>query len=63
MPPTSPVYSHLLLFSSSTASIMSKHELESAPTSATPTKRVWYRSTYFAAIVLGLCNFAAPGIW
>ncbi|KAI5478038.1 Major Facilitator Superfamily protein [Pseudohyphozyma bogoriensis] len=26
-------------------------------------KRSWYRSTYFAAIVLGLCNFAAPGIW
>ncbi|KXS21557.1 MFS general substrate transporter [Gonapodya prolifera JEL478] len=25
--------------------------------------RVFYRSTWFAATVLGLCNFSAPGIW
>lgn len=36
---------------------------ESAPTKATPGKILWYRSTWFAALVLGLCNFAAPGIW
>lgn len=23
----------------------------------------WYRSTYYNAIILGLCNFCAPGIW
>ncbi|OQO12397.1 hypothetical protein B0A48_03039 [Cryoendolithus antarcticus] len=23
----------------------------------------WYRSTWFNALVLGLCNFMAPGIW
>ncbi|TKX19995.1 MFS transporter-like protein 142 [Elsinoe australis] len=23
----------------------------------------WYRSTFFNATILGLCNFAAPGIW
>jgi MFS family permease len=23
----------------------------------------WYRSTFFNALVLGLCNFLAPGIW
>ncbi|GAA5948922.1 hypothetical protein JCM3765_003952 [Sporobolomyces pararoseus] len=37
--------------------------VESAPTPATPTRIVWYRSTWWSAIALGLCNFAAPGIW
>ncbi|GAA5929929.1 uncharacterized protein JCM15063_004667 [Sporobolomyces koalae] len=37
--------------------------IESAPTAATPTKIVWYRSTWWSAIALGLCNFCAPGIW
>ncbi|GAA5846462.1 hypothetical protein JCM3766R1_001899 [Sporobolomyces carnicolor] len=37
--------------------------VESTPTSATPIKVVWYRSTWWSAIALGLCNFAAPGIW
>ncbi|KAL4809856.1 hypothetical protein BDV18DRAFT_150358 [Aspergillus unguis] len=23
----------------------------------------WYRSTYYNALILGLCNFLAPGIW
>lgn len=23
----------------------------------------WYRSTFYNATILGLCNFAAPGIW
>lgn len=23
----------------------------------------WYRSTYYNAIILGICNFCAPGIW
>jgi len=23
----------------------------------------WYRSTFYNAIILGLCNFCAPGIW
>ena len=23
----------------------------------------WYRSTFFNITILGLCNFAAPGIW
>ncbi|KAK3669257.1 hypothetical protein LTR78_010864 [Recurvomyces mirabilis] len=23
----------------------------------------WYRSTFYNALVLGLCNFCAPGIW
>lgn len=23
----------------------------------------WYRSTFYNALVLGLCNFLAPGIW
>jgi len=26
-------------------------------------KVVWYRSSFFAAIILGLCNFCAPGLW
>ncbi|POY70117.1 hypothetical protein BMF94_6891 [Rhodotorula taiwanensis] len=37
--------------------------VESQPTPATPDKIVWYRSTWYASIILGLCNFAAPGIW
>ncbi|GAA6031351.1 hypothetical protein JCM8097_005614 [Rhodosporidiobolus ruineniae] len=41
----------------------SASSLESAPTVDTPLKRVWYRSTWWAALALGLCNFAAPGIW
>lgn len=27
------------------------------------TEVTWYRSTWFNALVLGLCNFMAPGIW
>lgn len=23
----------------------------------------WFRSSFFAAIILGLCNFCAPGLW
>jgi MFS family permease len=23
----------------------------------------WYRSTWFNALILGICNFLAPGIW
>lgn len=23
----------------------------------------WYRSTFYNITILGLCNFAAPGIW
>ncbi len=26
-------------------------------------KVLWYRSSFFAAIILGLCNFCAPGLW
>ncbi|GJN87616.1 hypothetical protein Rhopal_000571-T1 [Rhodotorula paludigena] len=37
--------------------------LEAAPTALTPVKRVWYRSTWWAALALGICNFCAPGIW
>ncbi|ORY91542.1 major facilitator superfamily domain-containing protein [Leucosporidium creatinivorum] len=42
---------------------MSSNNLEASPTPATPSKILWYRSTWFAATVLGLCNLAAPGIW
>ncbi len=28
-----------------------------------PSKVKWYRSTYYNIIILGLCNFSAPGIW
>lgn len=28
-----------------------------------PTKVVWYRSTYYNALVLGFANFFAPGLW
>ncbi len=37
--------------------------VEAQATPATPEKIVWYRSTWYASIILGLCNFAAPGIW
>lgn len=37
--------------------------VEAQTTPATPEKIVWYRSTWYASIILGLCNFAAPGIW
>ncbi|KIY44134.1 hypothetical protein FISHEDRAFT_51852 [Fistulina hepatica ATCC 64428] len=39
---------------------MSSDDLEKGP--APPTKVLWYRSTYYNAIVLGLCNFCAPGL-
>ena len=26
-------------------------------------KRRWYRTPFFNLTILGLCNFAAPGIW
>lgn len=52
---------------SSDVSITSKEdglsEAEQLPTEHTPEKRVFYRTTFFAATILGLCNFAAPGIW
>ena len=43
-------------------------DIEGSQTSraASPTKRVqvkWYRSTYYNAVILGLANFCAPGIW
>ncbi|CAK3902902.1 DUF895 domain membrane [Lecanosticta acicola] len=28
-----------------------------------PVKVKWYRSTFYNAIILGICNFCAPGIW
>ncbi|KAJ5780311.1 Major facilitator superfamily domain general substrate transporter [Penicillium paradoxum] len=28
-----------------------------------PHKVKWYRSTFFNALILGICNFLAPGIW
>ncbi|KAJ5081760.1 hypothetical protein NUU61_010024, partial [Penicillium alfredii] len=28
-----------------------------------PRKIKWYRSTFYNALILGLCNFLAPGIW
>lgn len=34
---------------------------EEQPT--TPIKVKWYRSTFYNAIILGICNFCAPGIW
>ncbi|KAL5334152.1 major facilitator superfamily domain-containing protein [Aspergillus crustosus] len=35
------------------------------PNAATPHKYPvkWYRSTFYNALILGLCNFLAPGIW
>lgn len=29
----------------------------------TKRKVKWYRSTLYNAIILGICNFCAPGIW
>ncbi|GAA6052025.1 hypothetical protein JCM3770_002327 [Rhodotorula araucariae] len=37
--------------------------LEASPTPVTSVKRVFYRTTWWAAIALGLCCFAAPGVW
>ncbi|GAD93853.1 DUF895 domain membrane protein [Paecilomyces variotii No. 5] len=31
--------------------------------SQAPPKVKWYRSTFYNAFILGLCNFLAPGIW
>ena len=31
--------------------------------SGQPVKVKWYRSTFYNAIILGICNFCAPGIW
>ncbi|CAP82939.1 Pc15g00530 [Penicillium rubens Wisconsin 54-1255] len=28
-----------------------------------PRKVKWYRSTFYNALILGICNFLAPGIW
>lgn len=29
-----------------------------------PRRKVkWYRSTFYNALILGICNFCAPGIW
>ncbi|GAA5842764.1 hypothetical protein JCM11251_001485 [Rhodosporidiobolus azoricus] len=37
--------------------------LEADPTSQTPVKRVWYRTTWWSALALGVANFCAPGLW
>jgi len=26
-------------------------------------KAKWYRSSFYNALILGICNFLAPGIW
>ncbi|KAL1716762.1 major facilitator superfamily domain-containing protein [Schizophyllum commune] len=51
----------------------SLHEKESSPSIEAsidqvegqdgPRKILWYRSSYFNAVILGLCNFFAPGLW
>lgn len=33
------------------------------PTSIAKRKVKWYRSTFYNALILGICNFCAPGIW
>ena len=38
---------------------ISEHEVQNTPQQ--PVK--WYRSTFYNAIILGICNFCAPGIW
>jgi hypothetical protein len=43
-------------------------QVDYSPASRVPssTKRVrvkWYRSTWYNAVMLGLANFCAPGIW
>ncbi|GAA5840737.1 hypothetical protein JCM9279_001202 [Rhodotorula babjevae] len=37
--------------------------VEADPTPVTPVKRSFYRTTWWAALALGICNFCAPGIW
>ncbi|KAJ5320011.1 hypothetical protein PENANT_c051G04944 [Penicillium antarcticum] len=34
-----------------------------SPVLGQPRKVKWYRSTFYNALILGLCNFLAPGIW
>ncbi|PYI18926.1 DUF895 domain membrane protein [Aspergillus violaceofuscus CBS 115571] len=34
-----------------------------SPQDTTPAKPKWYRSTTYNALILGLCNFLAPGLW
>ncbi|KAL1406847.1 hypothetical protein Q8F55_006256 [Vanrija albida] len=29
----------------------------------TPEPRVWYRSPLYAIVIVGICNFTAPGLW
>ncbi|KAK4497845.1 hypothetical protein PRZ48_010500 [Zasmidium cellare] len=36
---------------------------EHAPPPEGKIKVKWYRSTFYNAIILGICNFCAPGIW
>ncbi|CBF87104.1 hypothetical protein AN2562.2 [Aspergillus nidulans FGSC A4] len=44
---------------------MTDEEVATSDSITTPRKYPvkWYRSTYFNALILGLCNFFAPGIW
>lgn len=35
----------------------------SSPPSGERVQVKWYRSTFYNITILGLCNFAAPGIW
>ncbi|GAA5875205.1 hypothetical protein JCM8547_005550 [Rhodosporidiobolus lusitaniae] len=46
-----------------TGSKASSVTLEASPTSGSPVKRVWYRSTWWCALALGVANFCAPGLW
>lgn len=34
-----------------------------APAPAFNAKRVWFRSTFTQATILGICSFLAPGLW
>ncbi|CAI7605985.1 hypothetical protein N7533_012385 [Penicillium manginii] len=38
------------------------HDSSNPPT-VTNQKVKWYRSTFYNALILGICNFLAPGIW
>nr|POF23978.1 hypothetical protein CFP56_54914 [Quercus suber] len=72
-----PPSGHSAIVSTSRALVMAQAELQlgkqadvradapSSPSSSQvpPTRIKWHRSTYYNALILGLCNFCAPGIW
>lgn len=54
---------HVLKATSTNRTTILKKQHQDTMSTATSTKRTWYRTTFFNISVVSLCAFIAPGLW